>query len=505
MKTLRPYQEEALKILARDTSGLVGSEMGTGKTLVGVERVRSVQYKGTAPRVLVVAPVNTHSQWKALFEEQYPSLNGTGFLRIIGTHKSDEDAWNSYLTKKKPGIYIISWEAMRGATGEDLRRSSNSKGTNKLTIKAIETGMKNGSIPPWTRTGTWDLVIADEVHRISRRDSANKLVLTRIKTEHKLALSATPGGNKPEGLWSVLNWLWKDRYGSFWTWAKRFLEVKEEIIGEFGPNPQVKRTPGGEKEPGAAWVDMPCKVKHRLEDVGGYLPEVIERVITVPMDDVQRRMYNEFVEQQLAWISGVPTAASLPVEQRIRLRQLALGTVQARFKDDGELDLSYNEHAPQLKVRALKEIISDLPDDEPVLVFAHSSKWAKMAAAMLQEDPRIAGEARAWTGELTPKQREALKGAFGKGIRIVVAQIQAMAEGTDGIQHVCRCEVWASPTEDALMNKQARGRLHRPGQTRPVQRWVLRSEDSIDTEVWEGLAQKEEVMDRLYRNKSAAA
>jgi SNF2 family DNA or RNA helicase len=446
--------------------------------------------------------------------------------------------------------------------------------------------MRDGTVPPWSRAGTFDLVIGDEIHRIANRNAAQKRVLALIKADRKLAISATFSGNKEEGAWSVLNWLWKDKYPPFWDWVYENLHVEDQKVSRS----KTIKSIGGELNPGAIWDSIPCAVRHRTEDIGIELPEVIERIVKVPMGEVQRQQYDDFEQQAFAWLDDQPVGTPLPITQRIRLRQTALGQLKAsevihridyrltkmeqkvlrawdayresqdgavlaapfiesyneirwkrekeldqfrldeifekksfldqgvEFEDieTGELDIDFNDKGDQKKLVTIKEILGDLPDDEPVLIFTHSAKWARMAAASI-DAAGIYGEARAWTGDLTSVQREGLKNIFGvlkptrlkskfshTGIRILVCQIQAIAEGVDGFQHRCRCEIWASPSEDGLINTQAKGRLHRPGQTSPVQRWVLHSEDSIDTDVAESLEERWARMRKLYKDDQAA-
>lgn len=559
-KKLRPYQQETVDRLKKHKAGLIGSGLGSGKTLMAIELIRTIE---KASRTLVIAPVNTHDQWVRTAGEQFPSLQGTPYLRRVGTPLSDPEGWNMLLTKQS-GFYVIGWEAMRGDLSLAARQGGSAKKVKKpaITQQALKTGMRNGTIPPWPRTGTWDMVILDESHRIQNRDSLNKKTLTLIKADRKLALSATAAGNQYDGLWSTLNWLWPEEYRSFWKWAETFLIIQDKYINQYDTVRQIT----GEKDSGATWAAIPCAVRHRTEDIIDQLPEVIERVVLVPMADVQRRMYDDFEKQAFAWIDGKPEATPLPLTQRIRLRQASLGTlkysesvvtterwvrnedidtlhmvydltepVEILLDEDDELmaevreiqvprvpefgapgedaydtvevlyakvrithresEIDFNEHAPQPKLKMIKEILSDLPEDEPVIIYTHSAKWARMAAAELDE-AGIYGEARAWTGDLTDKQRTGLKNVFGKmepakmrsvfthtGIRILVAVIPAVAEGIDGWQHVCRCEIWASQSDDGLMNEQAKGRLHRPGQSSPVQRWLLQSEESIDSVV----------------------
>lgn len=519
MKILRDYQQESLTRLAKDTSGLDGSDLGTGKTLVGVERIRHIDIAGPAPRVLIVAPINTHRQWKNLLIEQYPGLGAADAVHIISTPSASPEPWRRMLAKQ-PGAFIIGWEAMRGTLPEDTKKegSTGSKKNPPVTVRAIAMGIRDGLIPPWTRTGTWDLVIADESHRMANRGSLQKKVLKKIKAHHKLALSATAGGNRPEGLWSTLNWLWPDQYTSFWDWAKEHMVVDVEETP--GYTSRAVREIQGEKFPGSTWTTIPCVVRHRRTEVAKELPEVIERVVEVPMGDVQRVQYEEFEDQALAWIDDHPVAAPLPITQRIRLRQAALGTLQVGAPEDdpwgdGILEIDYNARSAQPKLTMIKEIIRDLPREEPVIIFTHSAKWARMAAAEL-DSSGLYGEARAWTGKLSGKQRENLKQAVisyrerglmnphaPDGIRILVAQVNALSEGVDGFQLGCCCEIWASPSEDQIANQQAMGRLHRSGQEHPVQRWILHSEDSIDVDVAATLALRRKRMSQMYRDKEA--
>ena len=581
MKTPRDYQEVSLKASQRDTSFLDASDLGTGKTLVAVERLRRITKRSPTPRVLVVAPINTHQQWAAAFAEQYPALAGSPFLRVIGTPKSDPESW-ALLTARKPGVYIIGWEAMRGscpksiqiiekATADRIDRAREDrremkkilslKGTpesqkvtarlriaecedalvtqpyerdvtresvpdgwvakepggasrgygtlykngSTLTQKAVKEAMKCGDVPPWSRTGTWDLVVADEVHRIARRDSINALVLKLIKAEHRHGASATPAGNKEEGLWSVLNWLWRDRYRSFWEWAHTFLLIESEVIGSGGKSVQKIV---GERDAGTAWLDIPSKVRHKVEDVRQELPDVIERTVVVPMTPRQRKIYNQFTESSGAWLDNHAkseesirqklAAAPLPVEQRIRLRQAALGTLV--ITDDDPVKIGFDKRAEHPKIDAVKEIISDLPRDETVLIWTHSRKWALLCRDALKKAKL--GDVVSWTEMTSPKTRQVYKDTFGTEFRIMVAQIQALAEGVDGLQHRCSTEIWASVLDgDVTANSQAEGRLRRDGQTRPVQRWHLHSENSIDTGLAESLAERRVRMKSMYRDK----
>lgn len=539
-KTLRPYQVETVRVLAG--GGINASGLGAGKTVTSVEAVRELRL-GRPPRILVVAPINTLGQWQRTFEEQFPSLAQHGLTRLLGTHRKDVETWASLTARQKPpGVFIIGWNAMHGGIPEDIRRRASS-GRNalrkepKATKAAALKAMKEGTVPPWTRTGTWDLVILDESHRMTNRHGVPRYVLKCIKTDRWLLLSATPGGNHPKGFWTALNLVWPDRYPAFHDWARRHFHFEDKSYYKEGKKVEVE-TIGDELRPGGVWRDVPAIVRYRTEEVFDQLPPVIEREVRVALSPQQEEQYRDFEGQSLAWIADHPVAATLPVEQRIRLRQAALGTLRAEeftrrlrvwrsrriietlrldhtvydLKELGEeranertgapeflisyakdsLDISYEEEAPQPKLTAVLDILADLPPGEPLLVWTHSAKWARMA------EKAFGSQAASWTMKTTAAKRKKIEAGFGSEWRVLIAQLQSLSEGVDWLKDVCRCEVIASPSEDNVMNEQAEGRLHRPGQTSPVQRWRLVSEGTIDDEVDENNLMKRARMGSLY-------
>ncbi|AXH66285.1 DNA helicase [Streptomyces phage Satis] len=540
MKTLRPYQVETRDILAG--GGINASGLGAGKTVTSVEAVRELRL-GRMPRILVVAPVNTLRQWERTFNEQFPTLVEKQLTHVVGTHRKDQENWARMTGRaKQPGVFIIGWNAMHGGIPEDIRRRASSgrnatrkepKATKASAMKAI----REGTVPPWTRTGTWDLVILDESHRMVNRDGVPRHVLKCIKTDRWLLLSATPGGNKPEGLWTPLNLVWPSRYPTFWGWVEDNFEIIEDEFYKGGEKSTVRKI-GREKRAGAIWEGIPAVVRYRTEDVVADLPPVISREVRISMAPEQEEQYRDFEKQCLAWLSEQPVATPLPIEQRIRLRQAALGTLKAeevvkrkvswvteqglfglkadrevfdlkeldrKTEEDGKrkiqvsyarehLDISYEEDAAQPKLAAVKEILADLPPEETLLVWTHSAKWARMA------EKALGAQAVAWTMKTTAAKRRKIEDGFGKDWRVLVAQLQSLSEGVDWLKDVCRCEVIASPSEDNVMNEQAEGRLHRPGQTSPVQRWTLVSEETIDDEVNVNNLIKRARMGSLYKD-----
>lgn len=485
--------------------------MGTGKTLVAVELMRTIREAKENPRIraLVVAPLNTHPGWESTIRRQ---LGEEVAIYTVGTPQADPENWGRMIGAfKLPGVFIIGWEAMAG-------RIEKVKDPNtKQVISEIS------HIPPWSKTGTWDLVVADECHRMQNRRSLAAKVMNIIQADRKAAMSGTFAGNKKEGGWSTLHWLWPGKYPHYWPWVNETMETE--------PCPYAHIKIIGEKEPGSTIQGIPTYSRVELADVVHDLPPVIERRVEVDMLPTQAKIYRNFLDQAFAWLDEQPIDTPLPITQRIRLRQVALGNPNAGIvvkrksrtmertvrkeivKDDEttdwvwdteEVQEEYDEESLEVffkptttsnKITALKEILSDLPEDEPVIIYTHSRRFTEPVAHQLGKD------AVAWTGETKQEERRRILQTFGKkgGPRIIVAVIAAISEGTDGLQLVCANEVWLSKDENNLLNEQCKARLVRSGQERPVNRWYIESRDTIDQGVYFRTEENTITMKEFYR------
>jgi hypothetical protein len=159
--------------------------------------------------------------------------------------------------------------------------------------------------------------------------------------------------------------------------------------------------------------------------------------------------------------------------------------------DLSKLDVDY-KNIDQPKIYALKELLSDLPQDEAVLVLTHSSKFADLVAR------KIGKSAERWPLSSQPELQESVKKGFGTDYRVLVAVISGVGTGTDGLQEKSHIEVWLSQDQDGVQNEQAKGRLYRSGQTKPVQRFYIRTAGTIDEDVYARQLERGERMSNLY-------
>lgn len=467
----RDNQEEVIDMILRDKHHISRAEGGAGKTLVGVE---AVLRSGVAVAA-IVAPLNTHSGWRKTFERQSA---GTVSPQVIDGKKQGKAAFEA-LASGVPGVYLIGWERFR--------------------------------MYDWLQFPL-DFVILDEIHRQSnRKSSTHRAVLSTRKAEYLLGLSATPSGNKIEGLWTSIKWLWWDDKAvapAFWPWVTKYLNSSlDQYAGK-----KIE----GERQPGAIWESLPSKSYFPAP----YQAEPIIHEIEVDLLPAQRKIYDRFEKEAVAWLDDRPLVSELPAVQLMRLRQICLATPSirdvwvTRRKDEFGLEcepyeemveeIYFEEDAKSTKADAVLEVLTDLYAERPVpvLILTHSRKFATMLTLRLQAKGY---DARRFVGGMSQTEREWKKENFGKTFDILVATIATVGEGTDGLQDVCHIEFWLSLEDNRLLNTQARWRLSRSGQTKTVQRYLFMAKNTVEQRQIGRLEADQAQLDQSFETEGIAA
>lgn len=450
-----PEQEEAIQRMVSEPTraALLGADLGKGKTLMAVETVRRLDAKV----ILVIGPLNVDHAWRDRFAGQGVDLP---FANINST-KAGLEAFERLRTRV-PGIYYIGREFF-ALSGTSSKPKVKSDGTKVMPKRPREARWSWAKVKP-------DFTIFDEVHCASNRKSSNASALMPLKPGYKLALSATAAGNKFSGLWSVCRWLWPEHIPrSFWAWANQWADVYDD----YSSGRAVKMV-GAEKNPGAFVRSLPCYI-FMSSDLPA--PKVVR--FECPLTPEQTEQFKWLRDKMLVWIEDNPLVADIPITQRIRLDQVSLAALSLNVSEtvDGELTetVYFEPDAPSSKIDALHKIIEANPDD-CMLVLTHSQKFASVVAH------RLGDAAVEWSGKTSQGDRKHILETFGKpgGPRYIVAVIEAIAEGVDGLQHHARIAVWMSKSTNGLKNTQALGRLNRTGQKRQVVSVELVAPNTLD-------------------------
>lgn len=457
MQPLTPYPYQELdieKLISNGGTGVVATQVGGGKTLIAIEVAKRL---GTVTN-FVIAPKGTHKRaWEQTILRQIPDAS----VKYVNSTKQGKQAFVD-LEAGKAGWYIISPEFFRGHHWVGI---------------------------------TPDLAIFDEIHRASNRKSATAKMLHTLKAKRRIGMSGTIAGNKIEGMWSVLRWVYPEIAGrSFWNWVDVYCKTEVDFF--------AGKVVSAEKQAGIIVGSIPCYIRHlkrekccdfHPEGIDYELPPMTTEVRTVSLSAEQARIYKRLEKDLFVWLGENPLAVEVPVAARIRLRQITLGVPM--IDDDGIV--SFAEDCKSTKIDELFQIISDHPAGEQMLVLTHSQKFAKVVVQRLRKAGLTAFE---WSGtQPQPVRDKALEAFIGGEIQFIVAVISAIGEGTDGLQEAANVMVWLSKDDNRLLNEQAAGRLDRRGQKRSVLSYEIVAEDTYDEGQLSNLIEKQLQMNTSLR------
>lgn len=434
------FQQEDVDKLAPQMNVLNANEMGTGKTYEAIE-LDNLRREGLplGPRqrasTLVVAPLTIlEDVWQTHFEEL------TDLPVTVVAPKARDGSWMDFkLGQQGHGVFCVHWEGLR------------------LMPELAEHG--------------WLHVIADEVHRAKDRKAQQTRHLKLIKdVRFKTAMSGTPVVNRPDELWSILNWLYPRRYGSYWAFYNRYVEY--EMVRARGGR-WVKKVLGPKNEDQLLAEIAPFYVRRLKEDVLKDLPPKYYTVMHVDLTPTQKRAYTMMRDDMLAWIGEQESellAAPVVIAQLTRLQQFA----DAYAEWDPETK-RVRLAEPSAKLDALIEVLDEAGDTSTV-VFTRFKSLVRLLGKRLDSKaiPWVA-----FTGDTPQDERSRVVSRFQKGhARVFVGTIAA---GGVGITlHRASRVVFLDRDWSPALNAQAEDRLHRIGQENAVQVIDIMARGTVD-------------------------
>ncbi len=454
---LRGHQAQAVEWIRTKRRGLLGDPPGLGKTRVAVEA-----FDGA--RVLVIAPS----------------------LVIAGGTWSDElEKWANH-----PEGFTVAPYSMLNA------RKPTGKGNGTAPVRALREEFR----------GHWDAVVVDEAHYTKGRKTSWTWAVQQLakNSDYMLEMTGTPVPNWAHEIFTILQAVFPERakpgkdLGSYWRWVEDWFQ----ILPNYQARSEHAKTIGGLKlctpicATRPSWD--PCEhyrqfmdfnledrfLRRRREDCLD-LPPVTNQIVHTPMDREQRRIYKELREDFMADIDGQEY-----VTWTTGSRSVALDRVTA-----SQWLLQDPETRPAVpRGGKFEQLRFDLESRErPTVVFAHYRDTVEACAAVARDlGARVGfvhgGVPRALAGETVRK--------FKRGeLDVLVGSLETMAEGLQ--LTVADMLIMFETSFKPSRNEQARMRVDRMGQTRPVTIREYVTPDSVDSRKRILLAEKTDQQARL--------
>jgi SNF2 family DNA or RNA helicase len=468
---LYPYQQRAVEQFKKVRARLNGDEMGTGKTRQGLalDLENRILANRNGLKTLIIAPKSVLlSTWVEHLQEFVPHIPYYTF-RANSKPMRERFIHHARTRDEYGGYFLINWEALRLSD----------------VFKSL-TGAQ------------WFHIIADEVHRAKNRHAKQTKNLKKLKTYYKTGLTGTPADDKPQDLWSILNWLYPDdkEFSSYWRFFHKYIE--SEVSYGSGGHSYHKVIDVNKENLSELHTKMKPFFVRRLKDDVLDLPEKYHSRLWVDLSPKQRKAYDELKKEMLVWLEANadaidhddPLVALTLVARLQRLQQFAIGYLEfleyRRVKipkrlwvdpntPEYEMRPFYKMVEPSSKLDALMELIED-NENEQIVVFSQFRQVIDLLAKRL-ESKEISF--RTLTGQSSDNDRASAIKAFQSGdVQVFAATIKAGGVGVT--LHKASTVVFIDRDWSPSANRQAEDRLHRIGQKNNVHVISLMARNTVD-------------------------
>jgi SNF2 family DNA or RNA helicase len=435
---LYPYQMRGALFVAYRGRCILGDDMGLGKTIMTMAGVELLVRERSIERVLVVAPASVKYQW----ETEIQRCTDRPVQVIEGANKTRQNQYS------RPTFYrLINYE---------------------LVLRDLD------QLNAWQP----DLIVLDEAQRIKNWESKISRAVKRLRSRYAVVLTGTPLENKLEELYSIVQFVDDRRLGP----AFQFLH-DHRVLDENG-NLKGYRNLDKIRE-----KLEPILLRRTRTEVLSQLPERTDNTLYVEMTEAQRVPYQE---QQVTLAQLLSKKYLSEIDRR---RILACIANMRMLCDSTFLYDKQTNVSPKLEEFA--ELMSDLlspAEPHKVVVF---SQWEVMLRKAAEVLDRLKIGYVLLHGSVPGKDRRELLECFAQDANCRVF-LSTDAGGTGlNLQTADTVVNLEAPWNPAVLEQRI-ARVHRLGQSRPVQVINLVTRDSIEERVLRTLNQKRSLFDGVF-------
>lgn len=326
---LFPYQKVGAAFLYQIGSGLMGDEVGLGKTIQAL----AVCEKVNAGKVLIFCPASIKWQWAAEIEKfLYPNGAPEGEIVVVEGNKRTRDL----ILQDQIMIRSENW---KGKVNE-LRQSFGAR----FFIVNYELLLRNFDA---MNCREWDIIIADEATKISNATAKQAKAIKRLRAKRRIAMTGTPVSNRANEIWNIIDFCVPGALGNYYAFLQHYC-LKNQWGGVFGYRNleelqvKIKR----------------YMIRRKKEEVLPDLPEKIITDIPIEMSEEEKIFYKRLKKEILFEIKhtdiskiDAPMTLQYTLVKLTRLRQVS---------DSMEL---LGENTKSSKLEALKEILAEFLDE----------------------------------------------------------------------------------------------------------------------------------------------
>jgi SNF2 family DNA or RNA helicase len=261
---LFPFQQEAVNKMLERKSLLLAHGLGLGKTVSSIAALETLIDNGEAESILVICPASIKWQWK----RQLDNFTDGALVTVIEGTKGDRRA------------------QYRGVKRGDF----------EYTIMNYEQVVADWDI---VRLLSFDAICCDEIVAIKNMGAKRSRHVKRLQASYRFGLSGQPIENRPEELFSIMQWIDPEVLGRYDIFDRTFI-----VRSDFGAVKYYKNLP--------LLRETMDNAMHRRtrKDVADQMPAVVEQSHIIDFDVPTARLYKKIAIELIDVINKAPKFSS---------------------------------------------------------------------------------------------------------------------------------------------------------------------------------------------------
>jgi superfamily II DNA or RNA helicase len=430
---LLPYQLDGVAFAAGAGRAILADDMGLGKTIQGIGVAELLHRHASVAKVLVICPASLKSQWRI----EIKRFSNRDCQLVLGS------------AKERPAQYdndcfftICNYEQV-------LR--------DFLSIERVR----------------WDLIILDEGQRIKNWEAKTSRVTKALKSPFALVLSGTPLENRIDELFSVVEFIDDRRLGPAFRFFNRHRVVNEKgkLLGYKNLDELRTRL-------------KPIMLRRTRKAVIKDLPPRTNQILRIPP-----------TEEQLDLQKGHRQVIQTIIQKRylteMDLLRLQKALLMCRMCANSTFLVDKQPPGYSSKLAELDQLLDQLmaEDDRKVVLF---SEWTTMLNLI---EPILEKQKLNYVrldGSVPQKKRQGLMHQFQNdpGCKLfITTNAGSTGLNLQAANTVINVDL---PWNPAVLEQRI-GRAHRMGQKRPVQVFLLVTENTLEENLLATLSAKHEL------------
>lgn len=444
---LLDFQRKGVSFMKMMPAALLADVPGLGKTIQTIAAVEA------DPRVLVFVPASLKYSWEGEIKKWQPDAK---IIVIDGDKDERKSQWitgmNGYYqggVKVYPKYVIANYE---------------------LLIHDYEI----------IKDHEWSTIVCDEATRISNPDAQSVRNLKTLRSRKRFALTGTPISNKPDDIFSIIDWLVPRYLGTYSQFKKKYCEMEED----WGNGRSYSRIVGYKNTDQLRDKVERLMLRRTKEEVfKDFPPKTVENIV-FQLSAEERKLYDSIKTLLFAEIKELShldtwTLSNILVKM-LRLKQCT--------DHPSLVDGKSTMYKTGSKLEVLRELLKPIIESgEKAIIFTQFSEMLTVLAMEFRDLKPLT-----IYGDVKPLDRAIKVKEFNDNPdRRVIIMTEAGAYGLN-MQSATYVIHYDAPWSIAKL-MQREDRAHRHGQTKPVTVYNLIAKNTIDEYVMKVLHNKQKV------------